>query len=471
MFHQGLSRTPWLRGPLERWKEQDAFLKDGVLALALTLLAFVPTLSAIGAQIGDLPERPADALGLGLILAQTLPLAARRRWPAGCLAVVAAAFAVHQALGYATTFGSMGLYLALYSAGAHQVRFRLGLAGVASAGYAVLAVVLHRLGSPQDTTDYLAFYLVLAAVRLVGSGVRKRRGEEAERRRLAAELATAAERARIARELHDVVTHHVTAMVVQADAAQFLITSAPERAATGMASVSDTGRRALTELRYLLGVLEATGESATAGSTTAGSMTARSTTAGSTTGGSATEGPSPEGSSHGSRGPTLGRLGDLVEQARRSGQPVEFSERGERQPRGVDVELAAYRVVQEALTNAMKYATGRPTRVLVRHGEERVEIGVTTDGPGPSLVPVTTPAAAPATREPGPEGGRGLAGLRVRVRMLDGELVAGPRPGGGFEVRATIPSQPEHQPEPEPEPEPQPQPEPQPAPAPAPVQE
>ncbi|WP_406124753.1 sensor histidine kinase [Streptomyces sp. NBC_00989] len=459
MFHQGLLWTPWLRVPLNRWKEQDAFLKDGVLALVLTLLAFVPTLSAIGAQIGDLPERPANALGLGLILAQTLPLAARRRWPAGCLAVVAAAFAVHQALGYATTFGSMGLYLALYSAGAHQVRFRRGLAAVASAGYVVLAVVLHRLGSPQDTTDYLAFYLVLAAVRLVGSGVRTRRGEEAERRRLAAELATAAERARIARELHDVVTHHVTAMVVQADAAQFLITSAPERATTGMASISDTGRRALTELRYLLGVLEATGESRIAGSTTDGSRIAGSMTGGSAIDGSATDDPAHEGSSHGSRGPTLGRLGDLVEQARRSGQPVEFSERGERQPRSVDVELAAYRVVQEALTNAMKYATGQPTRVLVRHGEERVEIGVTTDGPvpvpAPVSVPVTTPAAVPATREPGPEGGRGLAGLRARVRMLDGELEAGPRPGGGFEVRATIPSEPEHQPEHQPKPQPE----------------
>ncbi|WP_369192607.1 sensor histidine kinase [Streptomyces sp. R08] len=429
MFPQGLLRTPrlrkpWLRVPLERWKEQDAFLKDGVLALLLTLLAFVPTLSAIGAQIGDLPERPANALGLALVLAQTLPLAARRRWPAGCLVAVAAAFAVHQALGFATTFGSMGLYLALYSAGAHQVRFRLGLAGVATAGYVVLAVVLHRLGSPQDAMAYLAFYLALAAVRLVGSGVRRRRAEEAERRRLAAELATAAERARIARELHDVVTHHVTAMVVQADAAQFLIASAPERATTGMASVSDTGRRALTELRYLLGVLEATGESATTGSLT--------------------DVPGREGSSHGSRGPALGRVGDLVEQARRSGQPVEFSERGERRPRSVDVEQAAYRVVQEALTNAMKYATGQPTRVVVRHGEEHVEVGVTTDGP----VPATSPVAASATREPATAGGRGLAGLRVRVRMLDGELEAGPRPEGGFEVRATIPSQPQPQPQP-----------------------
>ncbi|MFJ9894268.1 sensor histidine kinase [Streptomyces sp. NPDC091280] len=427
-FHQGLLRAPWLRVPLARWRERDALLKDGVLALVLTLLAFVPTLSVIGAQIGDLPERPANALGLGLVLAQTLPIAVRRRWPAGCLVVVAAAFAAHQALGFATTFGSMGLYLALYSAGAHQVRFRLGLAGVASAGYVVLAVVLHRLGSPQHTMDYLAFYLVLAAVRLVGGGVRGRRREEAERRRLAAELATAAERARIARELHDVVTHHVTAMVVQADAAQFLITSAPERATTAMASVSDTGRRALTELRYLLGVLEATGESTSEGSARGGS-------------------------SDGGRGPALGTVGDLVEQARRSGQPVEFSERGEPLPRSVDVELAEYRVVQEALTNAMKYATGRPTRVVVRHGGECVEIRVSTDGPGPGpglgSVPGpdsdsdSGPGQGPV---PGPSlvpgGGRGLAGLRVRVRMLDGELEAGPRPGGGFEVRATIPSQP-----------------------------
>ncbi|MEU2250599.1 histidine kinase [Streptomyces sp. NPDC019224] len=418
--HQVFTGTPWLRVPLDWWKAQGILFKDGVLALVLTLLAFVPTLSTIGAQIGDLPERPANALGLGLVLAQTLPLAARRRRPAVCLAVVAVACAVHQALGFATTFASMGLYLALYSAGAHQVRFRRALAGVASAGYVVLAVGLHRLGSPQEVTDYLAFYVVLAVVRLAGSSVRKRRAEETERRRLAAEVATAAERARIARDLHDVVTHHVTAMVVQADAAQFLIASAPERACTGMASVSETGRRALTELRYLLGVLEATGESTAAGSAPGAPA------------------PAPKGSSLGSRGPALGRVEDLVEQARSSGQPVELSQRGEPRSRSVDVELAAYRVVQEALTNAMKYATGRPTRVLVQHGDEGVEIGVATDGP----VPGTSPAAAPAPREPEAGGGRGLAGLRARVRILDGELEAGPRPGGGFEVRATIPSKP-----------------------------
>jgi signal transduction histidine kinase len=406
MSHQAPWSSPQLRAPLDWWEERDAFLKDGVLALVLTLLAFVPTLSNLGAQIGDLPERSADALSIGLTLAQSMPLAARRRWPAACLAVVAAAFAVHQALGFETTFGSVGLYLALYSAGAYQVRFRHGLAAGASAGYVVLAVVLHHLGSPQGIPDFLAFYLTLAVVWLVGSTVRMRRAEEAERRRLAAEVATAAERARIARELHDVVTHHVTAMVVQADAAQFLLTSVPDRAGEGLAAVSDTGRRALTELRYLLGVLEATGESAAADPARA------------------------------DRAPTLGRVGDLVEQARRSGQPVEFSEQGERRPQSVDVELAAYRVVQEALTNAMKHAAGQQTRVLLRHGEQRIEISVTTDGP------VASTQAAPLARKSGPEGGRGLAGLRARVRMLDGELEASPLPDGGFEVRATIPSKP-----------------------------
>ncbi|MFD7834549.1 sensor histidine kinase [Streptomyces sp. NPDC059761] len=404
MSRQAPWSSPRFQAPLDRWRERGASFQDGLVAVVLALLAFTPTLSNIGAQIGDLPQRPVDALGIGLTLAQTLPLAARRRWPAATLAVVAGAFAAHQALGFATTFGSLGLYGALYSAGAHQVRLRRRLAAAASAGYIALALVLHRLGSPQGIADYAAFYLTLAAIWLAGSSVRMRRAQEAEQRRLAAEVATATERARIARELHDVVTHHVTAMVVQADAAQFLITSAPEQAGEGLVAVSDTGRRALTELRYLLGVLEATGENADP--------------------------------ARADRAPALGRVADLIEQARRSGQPVEFSEQGERQPQPVDVELAAYRVVQEALTNAMKYAAGQPTRVSARHGGEHLEITVVTGGSD------SPPAGPPVMQVPGARGGRGLAGLRARVRMLDGELEAGPRPEGGFEVRATIPTKP-----------------------------
>ncbi|TDD23860.1 sensor histidine kinase [Nonomuraea diastatica] len=376
----------------DSWRARSTFAKDGTLAALLTLLAFVPTLSVISAQLGDLPNAPADALAVALGLAQSAPLAVRRRWPAACLAVVGTAFAVHQTLAYPPTFASIGLYLAVYAAGAHQARFRLGLAAAASAGYATLAVVLNSLGSPNRVQDFLAFYLALVVVWMAGVGMRRRQAEEAERRRLTADVAKAAERARIARELHDVVTHHVTAMVVQADAAQYVVGAAPDRAEAGLAAISDTGRRALTELRHLLGVLEATGEQA------------------------ATD----------DRTPALGRIGDLVERARASGQPVELAEHGEPRPQAVDVELAAYRVVQEALTNAMKYATGRPTRVTVHHEPDRIAIEVTSDGPA---------GAAPAV----PSGGRGLDGLRQRLRMLEGDLVAAGGPDGGFNVRAFIP--------------------------------
>lgn len=373
------------------WRACHQSVKDTALAAALMLLAFVPTMSAIGAQLGDLPKRPLDALGVALTVAQSAPLVVRTRWPAACLAITGAAFALHQALSYPQTFASIGLYLSLYAAGAYQARFRRGLVAVSTVGYVLLVVVLHGLGSPNGVPAFLAFYLTLAVIWVAGAGMRRWRADEAERRRLSAEVAAAAERARIARELHDVVTHHVTAMVVQADAAQFLVGNAPERAGAGLAAISDTGRRALTELRYLLGVLEATGDSAVAG-----------------------------------RAPTLGKIGDLVEQARLAGQPVELTERGDQRPQSVDVELAAYRVVQETLTNAIKYATGRSTAVTVHHHDDHLEIEVITDGPAD---------AAPVV----PSGGRGLDGLRERVRMLDGELAAGPRPGGGFGVRTLIP--------------------------------
>ncbi|MFG3283353.1 histidine kinase [Streptomyces sp. NPDC048111] len=393
------------------WQRQGVLRKDGVLALAYSLVTLlVPTLSTVGAQIGDLPQRPVGILGTGLVLAQTLPLTLRRRNPALCLILVACAFAAHQALGFATTFASLGLYLALFSAGAHQARRRPLLAGVLTAGYAALAIGLEGLGSPQLVADYVAFYLFLAAFWIVGSMMRARRTQEVRRRRLASELATAAERARIARELHDVVTHHVTAMVIQADAAQCVLASAPGKAAEGLTAVSATGRQALTELRHLLGVLEATGDGATG---------------------------HPE---QAQRAPALGRIQDLVEQARRSGQPVAFLQQGaphdHDQP--VDVELTAYRIVQEALTNALKHAPGSPTSVTVTLGDKHLEVEVITTEPCPPSAAVPPAPVA----EAGLAGGRGLAGLHARVQLVDGHLHAGPRLDGGFEVRAVIPSMP-----------------------------
>jgi signal transduction histidine kinase len=362
--------------------------RDLAVALALAALAFVPALGLLGGQLGDLPPRPWTAGTVPLLLAQTVPLALRTRYPALCLAVVGVAFAVYQSLAYLPTLGSVGLYLALYSVGAHQVRFRRVLPVLAGAGYAAFAVGLHLLGSPDRLLDYLLIALMLAACWLLGCGVRVYRVGAAERRRLVAEAAAAAERSRIARELHDVVTHHVTAMVVQADAAQL----SPGSGTEALASIGGTGRRALADLRQLLGVLEATGDA----------------------------GPG--------RQPALDDLPELAASTRSAGQPVDLTERGRRPALTPVAQLTCYRVVQEALTNAVKYAPGRPTVVRLRHDRGGTDVEVTTEGP----------AAVP---EPaGLTGGRGLSGLRDRVTALGGELEARPEAGGGFRVRARIPA-------------------------------
>ena len=324
------------------------------------------------------------------MLAQTVPLAVRTRWPAACLAVVGAAFAIHEGLGYPHEFGTVTVYLALYSAGAHQERFRRGTAVLASAAYVVLATVVYLFGSPDRLPDFVVFYVALAAFWVLGAFVRRRRAEEAERRRSTAAAATAAERARIARELHDVVTHHVTAMVVQADATQYL-TGSPDRVGTALSTIGGTGRRALTELRYLLDVLEATGESAA---------------------------------------PVEGTVRELVAQTRSGGQPIELVEDGEQPALPAGVGLAVYRVVQEGLTNAVKYAAGQPTVVRVGYRAGRVEVEVTNAA---ALVPLSVGARRDLS------GGRGLTGLRDRVGTLGGELTAGEQPDGRFRVRAVIP--------------------------------
>ncbi|GLY98332.1 histidine kinase [Actinoplanes sp. NBRC 103695] len=385
-----------LRSIPARWRSFPLSTRDFALTVVVSSLAFVPTVSHLGPEIGDLPSsRLGDAAAMAdvaLTLGMCLPLALRSRRPAVCLVTSGGVWAVGQVLGRPETFAKVALLLAVYAAGAHLARSRRAFAAAVTAGYLLLAVVLHGRGSPQRFLDFLAFYLVLVVIWLTGAGVRRWRAEEAEHRRLAAEVASSAERARIARDLHDVVTHHVTAMVVQADAAQFLLTSMPDRAADGLTAISETGRRALTELRALLDTLEATGEPTTP-----------------------------------NRAPTMGRICDLVEQARLTGQPVDWTEQGPQTPLPVDVELAAYRVVQEALTNAIKYATGRPTTVVVRTEEDAIEIEITTAGPS-----TTTPVS--------PSGGRGLAGMRERLRLLDGDLVSGRCPDGSFRVWALIPS-------------------------------
>lgn len=363
-----------------RWAGVSLEVRDRALAAAFTAAAFVPALGMLGAQFGDLPRHDGGFVAAVLVLGQTLPLAVRSRWPAVTLAITATCFAAHEVLAYSPTIGSLALYFALYSAGAREERFRRALPAAVTAGYVVFAVLVTLRGSPSGVLVYVVYYAVLVLFWLLGTVVRQRRRQEAERRRLTARAAAADERARLARELHDVVTHHVTAMVVQADAARYL---PPERVPEVLATITGSGRDALTELRFLLGVLEATG----------------------------------------ARTPGLGALRNLVDQP---GRVIELVEAGERPALPAETELTAYRIIQEALTNAAKYADGNAAKVRVGYGADLLEIEVTTEGPatGPGVLG---------------SGGRGLAGLRDRVDALGGRFTAGPSENG-FRVGAELPT-------------------------------
>jgi signal transduction histidine kinase len=358
------------------------------LGLLLVVASTVPALDNRGTQLGDLPARPFDALTVVVVALECLPLAVRRRWPAVCLALVSLGFAIDQLRGYHTVAGT-ALPIALMSAAAHLERHRRTAAVLFSAAYVPLAVALDRDGSNEGVAGFVTFYLALAIFWGIGVWLRQTRAAEAEHRRHVADSTRTAERTRIARELHDVVTHHVTAMVVQAEAARYL-TAAPERLDQTLTAITDTGRRAITDLRHLLDLLN------------------------------------PDHSTE-PRVPAVGELHALVEQTRRAGQPVEFTEEGRPAETTGSAEVAAYRVVQEALTNALKYAHGSRTAVHVHHGEREITVEVSTDG------------SSSHRHSPGGSG-RGLAGLRERVDVLGGEFSAGRRDGGGFVVSARIPA-------------------------------
>ncbi|MDR7276888.1 sensor histidine kinase [Catenuloplanes atrovinosus] len=368
---------------LTRWRGWDVTIRDLPAALLLFFLA-LPALGNTGTQLGTLPTRPLDAWGLAVLALECLPLAIRRKWPVTATALAATGFALDQLLSYHTV-GGTAFAFALISAGAHVAYRRRLVMVLLTAAFVALAAGMHLLGAAEPLIDWLMLYAVMAALWAAGGWLRASRAAEAERRRQVAEATREAERTRIARELHDVVTHHVTAMVVQAEAARYL-TAAPDRLDATLTAVTDTGRRAITDLRHLLDLLN------------------------------------PE---HGAI-PAVGAFDTLVERTRDAGQPVELEEQGT--PAGVagSAEFVAYRVVQESLTNALKYAHGSPTVVRVRHGERTISVEISTAGTGTGSG--TSPGGS----------GRGLAGLRERVAVLGGEFSAGPD-GGGFLVRAVIP--------------------------------
>jgi signal transduction histidine kinase len=232
----------------------------------------------------------------------------------------------------------------------------------------------------------------------------EQRGWLLEREReSAARTAVDAERARIARELHDIVSHNVSLMIVQATAAREVLTSMPDDAAAALSAVEGAGRTTMTELRHLLGLLAPAAD---------GTDTPEG------------EGLTPQ--------PSLSRLSPLIDRIAFAGLPVEVRVSGEPRPLPSGVDVTAYRIVQEALTNALKHGAGAKAEVTIRYAERSLRVEVLTTGPS-----VLT-GRGPAPRD-GDGTGRGLLGLRQRVAVYGGDLDARRRLGGGYRVRARIP--------------------------------
>jgi len=369
-----------------------------------------------------------------------LPLAARRLAPITVwLVIVAAAVALQHTTVPPVAFGSA--VLAAYSAVAHSRYRNLAVGVVLAVTLGITVTFANTL--PRFPGRLTALFAIIPAL-AAGLGLRElrrrlrdsaarlsdsaQRLERAQAEHAAAtQRAISAERSRIAAELHDVVTHNVSVMVVQAGAARTVLASAPGDAAEALLAVEASGRTALAELRNLLGLLSPPGD------------------------GTAGDGMASDGAAAELRPqPGLGELDALVARVSAAGLPVDLRVTGTPRALPPGADLAAYRVAQEALTNVLRHAGRAAASVLVQWGEKLV-ITVTDDGhggPGPRRNPVEVPlhGIEPARRHfdgvsEAAEGaaGRGLLGLRERLSLYGGELDAGPRAGGGWQVRAVMP--------------------------------
>ncbi|MGV9729185.1 sensor histidine kinase [Streptomyces albogriseolus] len=370
-----------------------------------------------GATVEEAQGTELSALTVPVVLLLSLVVALRRRMPERMLVLALVVGVAQLVLDVATVPADFALLVIVYTVAAVGARWASRLALTAGLCAAPLAQL--RWPSPQaGTVENVALSVILAVpfalAWVLGDSIRTRRAyfaqleERAARlekeREAQAKVAVAAERARIARELHDVVAHNVSVMVVQADGAAYVLDAAPDQAKKALETISTTGRQALAEMRRLLGVLR-TGEHQEAGEYV------------------------PQ--------PGLQQIEDLVEQCRESGLPVDFKVEGTSRelPRGV--ELTAYRIVQEALTNTRKHGgphAGASVRLV--YFDDGLGLLVEDDGKG---------APHEMYEEGGFDGqGHGLIGMRERVGMVGGTLDAGPRPGGGFRISALLPLKPAH---------------------------
>jgi signal transduction histidine kinase len=387
----------------DRLRRVNPFVLDGLLAVAVFIGSFLAGSSihlsqgrglgpGIGFDIGS--GSVAFSAGWGALLligAACAPLVWRRRAPVATLCVTAIAVLAYQFGGFPDGLVAIALMVASYTAAAHRERGPALAAAVMIALASGFAMALLGSTRPRGRVEILSIVLVTAGLPLLFGRIafNRRRRLERERDR-ATRDAVADERARIAREMHDAVAHAMTVMVVQAGGARVVIDRDPEEAVAALRRIEDTGRAGLGEMRRLIGVLETDGEAVR----------------------------EPQ--------PGLDRMHELLETMRATGLPVEATVEGRPRELPPGVDLIAYRVMQEALTNTLKHAGDAHARVLLRYGDEALELEVADDGRGPSSEEDGSP-------------GHGLIGMRERIALFGGSLETGSRPGGGFVVRARIP--------------------------------
>ena len=349
----------------------------------------------------DAPRLDITTAGRAFTAALVVPLLWRRRWPVAVFTVIAA-IAFAQWLADVKAFGDAALLVALYGVAVS----RPGRVALAAAAVLELGVLLATLRWGGDgVRAFVGLSGLATAAYVLGTSTRTRRAlvdslhERAERlereRDQQGKLAAAEERARIARELHDVVAHNVSVMIALADGASYAIDEDPARAKSAMRTASRTGRQALGELRRLLGVLR-----------------------------------DGDGDAQFAPQPGLAQLEDLIGDLRSAGVPVSYEVSGRPStllPAGL--ELAVYRIVQEALTNTLKHAgPGAEAHVRMVHGDDELEVEVLDTG-------------KPRPNRPA-NGAAGLRGMRERAAVYDGELSAGPAPDGGWRVHLVLPLEP-----------------------------
>jgi len=373
----------------------------GQLAGPLALDGPLALLLAGEALISLTPGAPVAVVSLAL--AGTLCVAWRRRAPEAVLAGTSIAFIVCTASGYLTPPLPFAPLVAIYTVAVYRppsISIKAG--GVAAAG-----VIVGSIFGPNGLNDdsLLDYPLSLVAALTIGYGVRIGRARAALLERQSAQLAreqaaltqlaVEQERARIARELHDIVAHHVSVMVAQASAARVVFDARPQQARQALGSIAAVGREAMTEMRRLLGVLHPHGAQVDHAPV-----------------------------------PGLDRLPMLIAQIEQAGLPVRMAVAGNRRRLPAGVELSAYRIVQEALTNSLKHAGPTEAHVLLGYHDEFLELRISDTGHN---------GDAAAVKQEGPIEGRGLVGMQQRAALLGGQVVAGPAPDRGFVVTARLP--------------------------------